>query len=71
MSSCRGHVLFVLENLPIAEDQRARKQLDSLLADGYEVTVVSPKDRTDARYAGVPGVRLRTYPGPPEPGGPV
>ena len=60
--SCRGHVLFVLENLPIAEDQRARKQLDSLLADGYEVTVVSPKDLTDARYARVPGVRLRTYP---------
>ena len=71
MSRCRGHVLFVLENLPIAEDQRARKQLDSLLADGYEVTVVSPKDRTDARYARVPGVRLRTYTGQREPGGTV
>jgi glycosyltransferase involved in cell wall biosynthesis len=63
-------VLVLIENVPFAVDHRARKQVGSLLRDGFEVGVVSrshPRNLDDPR----PGLEVYQYPSPPERGGKV
>lgn len=56
-----AHVLLVVENVSLAHDHRLRKQAASLVAAGYEVTVVCRRDPGNRR---LPGVRVLDYPAP-------
>ena len=58
-------VLLVIENISIARDHRARKQLRALLAGGYRVAVICRKDENNARFR-EPGFDLYEYPAPLE-----
>lgn len=62
-------VLILLENLPLARDPRVRREARALLDAGYGVSVVCPAG-PDPLPADLAGVRLHTYPAPPEPRSP-
>jgi glycosyltransferase involved in cell wall biosynthesis len=62
-----GHVLVVVENIPIGFDFRALKQVDDLLASGYRVTAVTRRDPANAGYRKRPGMKVLEYPPPREP----
>ena len=62
-----GHILIVVENLPLAIDQRLRKQVTDLVNGGFRVSVVTRKDPENARYCNLPGLRVLDYPAPAEP----
>ncbi len=64
-----GHVLMVVENLPMGIDHRVRKQVNDLLASGYRVSVVTRRDPANARYRDLPGMTVLEYPAPREPRG--
>lgn len=64
-----GHVLMIVENIPMGVDHRVRKQVDDLLAGGYRVSVVTRRDPANARYRGLPGMTVLEYPPPREPRG--
>ena len=64
-----GHVLMVVENIPMGIDHRVRKQVDDLLAGGYRVSVVTRRDPANARYRDLPGMTVLEYPPPREPRG--
>lgn len=59
------HVLVLLENLPLDRDNRVKRECRALLEHGCSVSVICPRG-TDPDP--VPGVRLLTYPPPPEGG---
>jgi glycosyltransferase involved in cell wall biosynthesis len=61
--------LVVVENVPAAIDTRLRKQIDSLLANGHTVSIVTRRDPSNDRYRSDPRIRLYEYPSPPEPYG--
>jgi glycosyltransferase involved in cell wall biosynthesis len=63
----RGHVLVVVENLPLGVDQRLRKQVPVLLAAGYRVSVITRRDPANERFRSLPGLTLLEHPAPPEP----
>jgi glycosyltransferase involved in cell wall biosynthesis len=67
----RGHVLVVVENLPLGFDQRLRKQVPVLLAAGYRVSVITPRDPANEGFRSVPGLTLLEHAPPPEPGSAV
>ncbi|WP_018348592.1 glycosyltransferase family 4 protein [Longispora albida] len=54
------HVLMMVESVPLSRDTRLRRQARALLAAGYRVTVICPRDPGNAGL--VPGVRLLEYP---------
>jgi glycosyltransferase involved in cell wall biosynthesis len=58
-------VLLIIENISIARDHRAQKQLKSLLAGGYRVGLICRSDENNARFR-QPGLDLYEYPAPPE-----
>ncbi|MDQ1636476.1 MAG: hypothetical protein QOJ32_3285, partial [Frankiaceae bacterium] len=58
----RPQVLLVVENVPLARDHRLRKQVEALLSDGIDVSVLCPADPGNART----GVPLYEFP-PPAP----
>lgn len=60
----RPRILLLVENVPLARDHRLRKQASTLLASGFEVTVICRKDPRNK--ACVPGLRVLQYPAPPE-----
>src|ERR1700693_3175889 len=64
---CRrpARVLLVIENVPLARDHRAKKQVGALLRAGYEVGVISQRDRGNALFRRLEGLRLYEYPRPP------
>ena len=66
-----GHVLIVVENLPMGIDHRIRKQVDDLLASGYRVSVVTRSDPANGRYRDRPGITVLEYPAPREPRGKI
>ncbi len=55
------HVLLVVENVAIARDHRLQKQVSSLHAHGFRVTVVCRSDRDNGRFT---AARVRTYRAP-------
>jgi glycosyltransferase involved in cell wall biosynthesis len=63
----RGHVLIVVENVPLGLDHRVRKQVETLLDGGYRVSVITRRDPSNDRHRGVPGLRLLEYRAPREP----
>jgi glycosyltransferase involved in cell wall biosynthesis len=60
----RLRILIVIENVPLARDHRARKQVQSLLEAGYDVSVICRKDAGNAPYRGSQRLRLYEYPPP-------
>lgn len=64
-----GHVLVVIENVPIGVDCRALRQVDDLLASGYRVSAVTRRGPANAHYRERPGMNVLEYPPPREPGG--
>lgn len=58
-------VLLIIENISVARDHRAQKQLKSLLAGGYRVGLICRSDENNARFR-QPGLDLYEYPAPPE-----
>lgn len=58
-------VLLIIENVSIARDHRARKQVGSLLAAGYRVGVICRRDPDNVRYQRR-GLHIYEYPAPPE-----
>jgi glycosyltransferase involved in cell wall biosynthesis len=58
--------LIVIENVSLARDHRARKQVDALRSDGYHVSVVCRRDDGNLGYRRLSGVRLYEYTGPRE-----
>lgn len=60
----RPRVLVLVENVPLARDHRLRKQASTLLASGFDVTVICRRDPRNKTC--VPGVRVLQYPAPPE-----
>jgi glycosyltransferase involved in cell wall biosynthesis len=59
-----GHVLVVVENIPMGIDIRILKQVNDLLASGYRVSVVTRRDPVNADYRELPGVKVLEYPPP-------
>jgi glycosyltransferase involved in cell wall biosynthesis len=57
----RPHVLLMVENVALARDHRLQKQVSSLHAHGYRVTVICRSDPGNDRSG---GARLRTYRAP-------
>jgi glycosyltransferase involved in cell wall biosynthesis len=62
-----GHVLMIVENVPLGIDQRLRKQVRELLGSGYRVSVVTRRDPENAGYRDLPGLTVLDYPAPAEP----
>ncbi len=60
----RGRVLLIVESLPLAGDSRLRREVQSLLADGFPVTVICRRDPRNRTC--LPGARVLEYPAPPE-----
>jgi glycosyltransferase involved in cell wall biosynthesis len=58
-------VLLIIENISIARDHRAQKQLKSLLAGGYRVGLICRRDENNGRFR-QSGLDLYEYPAPPE-----
>jgi glycosyltransferase involved in cell wall biosynthesis len=54
-------VLLVVENVSLARDHRLQKQVASLSANGYRVTVICQSDAGNGRFA---GARVRSYRAP-------
>lgn len=55
------HVLLVVENVALSRDHRLQKQVSSLHAHGYRVTVICRSDPGNGRFT---DARLRTYRAP-------
>ena len=62
-----GHVLMIVENVPLGIDQRVRKQVMDLLGSGYRVSVVTRRDPANASYRDLPGLKVLDYAAPGEP----
>jgi glycosyltransferase involved in cell wall biosynthesis len=68
---CPGHILIIVENVPLGLDNRLRKQVDDLLASGYRVSVVTSRHPANARYRDLPDMTVLEYPPPREPSGKI
>jgi glycosyltransferase involved in cell wall biosynthesis len=60
---CR--VLMLLENNPYPNDLRVRREANSLVKAGFQVTVISPGKRQLPRYENVEGVHVYRFLAPP------
>ena len=62
-----GHILVVVENIPLGMDRRVGKQVRDLLDGGFHVSVVTMKDPGNLSWRSLPGLSLLEYPPPAEP----
>jgi glycosyltransferase involved in cell wall biosynthesis len=62
----RGHVLIIVQNLPVPLDRRVWLECQALTAAGYEVSVICPKGPGDPGYQVLSGVHLYKYAPPPQ-----
>ena len=60
------HVAVVVENVPIGDDHRLRKQVETMIGAGFRVSVVTMRHPDNAPYRDLDGLRLLEYPPPPE-----
>jgi glycosyltransferase involved in cell wall biosynthesis len=67
VGSGRGHVLIVVENIPLCADHRVRKQVAALLGAGYRVSVITRRDPGNEQHRRTPGLALLEHPPQPEP----
>ena len=58
-------ILMLLENCSYPEDIRVLQEAQALVADGYEVAVICPKEAGQLWRECVDGVQLYRYPAPP------
>src|SRR6266446_3746666 len=63
--SQRGHVLIIVENVPVSMDHRVSKQVESLVGHGYRVSVVTRKHPRNREFEARFPVRLLEYRSPP------
>src|SRR5437762_1272562 len=56
-----AHVLLIVENVALARDHRLQKQVGTLSASGYRVTVICRADPGNHAYS---GARVHAYPAP-------
>jgi glycosyltransferase involved in cell wall biosynthesis len=70
-SPATWHVVLVVENIPVGADHRLRKQMDTLLAHGCRVTVISTRHDVNGRYRGRRDVTLLEYVAAPDLRGPI
>lgn len=62
-----GHrILMLLENCSYPEDTRVLQEAQALVADGYKVAVICPKDAGQLWHVCADGVQVYRYPAPPE-----
>ena len=61
-------VLIIVQNLPVPFDRRVWLECQSLVAAGYDVTVICPRGKTSRNYEVIDRVAIHTYP-PYAPGG--
>src|SRR5438477_1398013 len=61
----RPHVLIIVENIPVSMDHRVSKQVESLVAHGYRVTVITRRDPRNRAFEQRLPVRLLEYRPPP------
>ena len=60
-------VLIVVENLPVPLDRRVWLEATTLVAAGYEVSIISPMGRGWTKpYEVIDGVHIWRHPEPPE-----
>jgi glycosyltransferase involved in cell wall biosynthesis len=61
------HILILVENLSVPFDRRVWHECTTLVAAGYEVSVICPRGERHDRepYAELGGVRIYRYPTPP------
>ena len=64
----RPRVLIIVQNLPVPFDRRVWLECGSLVAAGYDVSVVCPKGKDSKPYQVIDDVAIYTYP-PYAPGG--
>jgi glycosyltransferase involved in cell wall biosynthesis len=60
----KPRVLMIIENVSLADDHRLKKQARTLLASGFDATVICRSH--PGNKSSVPGVRVLQYPSPPE-----
>ena len=61
-------MLVIVQNLAVPFDRRVWLECQSLVAAGYDVSVVCPRDSDTTAYQVIDGVKIDTYP-PYAPGG--
>jgi glycosyltransferase involved in cell wall biosynthesis len=61
-----GHVLILVQNLPVPLDRRVWLECQTLVRAGYRVSVICPKGPGDPARELLDGVRLLKYDPPPE-----
>jgi glycosyltransferase involved in cell wall biosynthesis len=64
--SSKGRVLMLLENNSYPLDGRVRREAKSLDAWGYQVTVISPKQKNQVYQETIDNIAVYRYPSPPE-----
>ena len=57
----RPHVLVIVQNLPVPLDRRVWLECQTLVAAGYEVSVICPQGPGDPAFAVIDGVRIHKY----------
>lgn len=64
MTAHRGHIVILVENLPVPFDRRVWMESCALTEAGYKVSVVSPcpPDETDEPDREIDGIRVYRYP---------
>ena len=67
MPPIRRRVLIVVQNLPVPLDRRVWLEATTLVAHGYQVSVICPTGKGwEAPYEEIEGVHIYRYPEPPE-----
>lgn len=59
-------ILMLLENNPYPQDSRVRKEAQSLVQAGHQVSIICPAAKHQPRYETIAGVTVYRYPAPPE-----
>lgn len=63
-ASAGKHVLMLLENNPYPQDDRVKREAQTLTQGGYKVTVIAPAGKNQPWRDVVQGVRVYRYPAP-------
>lgn len=63
MDSPGKHILFVVENCSVPDDQRVWKEAKAVKEMGFEVSIISPKDskKDKEEYINIDGIEIHRY----------
>ena len=61
-----GHILIIVQNLPVPLDRRVWLECQALVAEGHEVSVICPKGPDDPARQVIDGVHIYKYRPAPE-----